>query len=269
MPRGLARAGARTAWSTIPTAPRRGCAIAASLADALEGVDFVQENGAGDRRGEAARSSPSSTGSPPPDAMLASSTSAIVAIALHRDAAGPRALPGRPSGQPAASGAAGRAVRRAVDRARRRSTARARRSISAIGQVPITVKREIDGFVLNRLQGALLAEAFRLVGEGYVSPQDLDHTRQGRARPALVVHGAVRDHRAQRAGRHSGLLPRYGPSLARLSDAEPDIYRTPNIELILTQWAAQAGPDAIAARMRWRDRRLAALKAHQRAQPAG
>ena len=38
------------------------------------------------------------------------------------------------------------------------------------------MRREVDGFILNRLQGALLAEAFRLVGEGYVSPQDLDHT---------------------------------------------------------------------------------------------
>ena len=42
--------------------------------------------------------------------------------------------------------------------------------------MPITINREIDGFVLNRLQGALLAEAFRLVGEGYVSAEDLDHT---------------------------------------------------------------------------------------------
>ncbi len=54
--------------------------------------------------------------------------------------------------------------------------ARARTVYESIGQVPVTVKREVEGFILNRLQGALLAEAFRLVGEGYVSPQDLDHT---------------------------------------------------------------------------------------------
>ena len=39
-------------------------------------------------------------------------------VALHRNAAGPGALPGRPSRQSAASGAAGRTVRRAVDLAR-------------------------------------------------------------------------------------------------------------------------------------------------------
>src|SRR4029077_14651918 len=45
---------------------------------------------------------------------------------------------------------------------------RAREILEQIGQVPIVVRREIDGFILNRLQGALVAEAFRLVGEGYV-----------------------------------------------------------------------------------------------------
>ena len=42
--------------------------------------------------------------------------------------------------------------------------------------MPVLVRREIDGFILNRLQGALLAEAMRLVGGGYVSPDDLDKT---------------------------------------------------------------------------------------------
>ena len=34
--------------------------------------------------------------------------------------------------------------------------------------------REIDGFVVNRLQGALLEEAFRLVADGYASAEDVD-----------------------------------------------------------------------------------------------
>src|SRR5258707_11360776 len=53
---------------------------------------------------------------------------------------------------------------------------RARKIYREIGQMPVTVNREINGFILNRLQGALLAEAFRLVGEGFVSAEDLDHT---------------------------------------------------------------------------------------------
>lgn len=38
----------------------------------------------------------------------------------------------------------------------------------------ILLNKEIDGFVVNRLQGALLEEAFRLVGSGIVSAADLD-----------------------------------------------------------------------------------------------
>ena len=38
----------------------------------------------------------------------------------------------------------------------------------------IVLKEEIDGFVVNRLQGALLEEAFKLIGAGIVSATDLD-----------------------------------------------------------------------------------------------
>ncbi|MEW7008441.1 3-hydroxyacyl-CoA dehydrogenase [Lentilitoribacter sp. EG35] len=38
----------------------------------------------------------------------------------------------------------------------------------------IVLNEEIDGFIVNRLQGALLEEAFKLVGSGIVSATDLD-----------------------------------------------------------------------------------------------
>lgn len=40
--------------------------------------------------------------------------------------------------------------------------------------IPIVLKKEIEGFVLNRLQGALLNEAVRLHEEGYASIEDID-----------------------------------------------------------------------------------------------
>ena len=43
-----------------------------------------------------------------------------------------------------------------------------------VGQQPIKMDKEIDGFVVNRLQGALLQEAFRLVDGGFVTASDLD-----------------------------------------------------------------------------------------------
>jgi len=97
-------------------------------------------------------------------------------------------------------------VRRALDVAR--SDRPARDIYREIGQVPVTINREINGFVLNRLQGALLAEAFRLVGEGYISTEDLDHTvKDG---PAYAGRSwSIRDHRTQRARRHPDYCARY------------------------------------------------------------
>lgn len=38
-----------------------------------------------------------------------------------------------------------------------------RNLMSEIGQVPVTLKKEIDGFALNRMQYAIINEAWRLV----------------------------------------------------------------------------------------------------------
>ncbi|EGV92230.1 lambda-crystallin homolog isoform X2 [Cricetulus griseus] len=43
-----------------------------------------------------------------------------------------------------------------------------------IGQSPVRLLKEIDGFVLNRLQYAVISEAWRMMEEGIVSPNDLD-----------------------------------------------------------------------------------------------
>src|SRR5690606_32483201 len=53
---------------------------------------------------------------------------------------------------------------------------RTRQLMLDIGQKPVSVYGEPRGFVLNRLQGALLREAFRLVEKGNVSVEDLDTT---------------------------------------------------------------------------------------------
>jgi 3-hydroxyacyl-CoA dehydrogenase len=43
-----------------------------------------------------------------------------------------------------------------------------------IGKSPIVVEKEVPGFVVNRLQNALLREALYLVEQGIASPQDVD-----------------------------------------------------------------------------------------------
>ena len=46
--------------------------------------------------------------------------------------------------------------------------------ITSIDKEPLELKKEISGFVVNRLQGALLSEAFNLVKEGISSAEDID-----------------------------------------------------------------------------------------------
>jgi hypothetical protein len=60
---------------------------------------------------------------------------------------------------------------------------------------------------------------------------------------------------------------RYGPSLSRLSAADPSIYDGEKLSQIMAQWTNALTPDQVAVRMAWRDRRLAALKAHKQSQP--
>ncbi|KAG9492004.1 hypothetical protein GDO78_000491 [Eleutherodactylus coqui] len=43
-----------------------------------------------------------------------------------------------------------------------------------IGQSPVKLLKETDGFVLNRLQYAVVSEAWRLVQDGVISPRDVD-----------------------------------------------------------------------------------------------
>ena len=46
--------------------------------------------------------------------------------------------------------------------------------MKAVGQSPIVVKKEIQGFILNRLQGALINKALLLAEDGYANTDDID-----------------------------------------------------------------------------------------------
>jgi len=53
-------------------------------------------------------------------------------------------------------------------------TQAAKKIITSIDKESLELKKEIPGFVVNRLQGALLCEAFNLVKEGIASAEDID-----------------------------------------------------------------------------------------------
>ncbi|ETN63214.1 3-hydroxyacyl-coa dehyrogenase [Anopheles darlingi] len=53
-------------------------------------------------------------------------------------------------------------------------TAKARELMTEIGQKPVTLSRQIEGFALNRIQYAILNETWRLVSDGILSVKDID-----------------------------------------------------------------------------------------------
>jgi hypothetical protein len=118
-------------------------------------------------------------------------------------------------------------------------------------------------------EAVLLSEAFRLVGDGYVTPQDLDKTLKDGLGLRWSFMGPFETIELNAPGGIPDYCRRYGASLSALSRANPAIYDDENLARILSQWEKVLTPDQVVARMRWRDRRLAALKAHQRSQPDG
>ncbi|HET7020602.1 MAG TPA: 3-hydroxyacyl-CoA dehydrogenase [Xanthobacteraceae bacterium] len=238
---------------------------AADLADALHGAALVQENLP--ERVENKRAIFSELDRlAAPEAILASSTSTIVASLFTEDLKGRhRCLVAHPVNPPhlvplvELVGAPWTAPA-TIDKAKA--------IYAAVGQAPIIVKREIEGFILNRLQAVLLSEAFRLVGDGYVTPQDLDKTLKHGLGLRWSFMGPFETIELNAPAGISDYCRRYGASLSALSAANPAIYEGDNLARILSQWGEASSADQVVARMRWRDRRLAALRAHQDSQPA-
>jgi 3-hydroxyacyl-CoA dehydrogenase len=143
---------------------------------------------------------------------------------------------------------------------------RTRALMSGAGQSPIVMKREIDGFVMNRLQGALLEEAFRLVADGYASIEDVDiGLREGLALRwsfmgpfetiDLNAPAGVRDY----VVRYQQIYSRLFPTMQRRVDWAGEV-----IETIERDRRAKLPESDLQRRQTWRDRRLMALAAHKR-----
>jgi L-gulonate 3-dehydrogenase len=239
--------------------------VATDLADALAGADFVQESLP--ERVEVKRAIFAELDQlAQPTAILASSTSTIVASLFTENLAGrQRCLVAHPVNPPH--------LVPVVELVGTPWTspdvvARTKAIYEQVGQVPIVVRREIDGFILNRLQAVLLSEAFRLVGEDYVSPQDLDKTIKDGLGLRWAFMGPFETIELNAPGGIPDYCARYGSSLSKLSAADPAIYGGANLERILGEWGDTPTKEQIAERMRTRDQRLAALKAHKAAAAA-
>ncbi|MER8595793.1 3-hydroxyacyl-CoA dehydrogenase [Mesorhizobium sp. M1182] len=143
---------------------------------------------------------------------------------------------------------------------------RTRAFLVEAGHAPLVMKRELDGFIMNRLQGALLEEAFRLVADGYASVEDVDTgLRDGLAlrwsfmgpfeTVDLNAPGGVRDY----VERYQAIYSNIFPQMLRRVDWAGEV-----METVEAERRKRLPREELGERQVWRDRRLMALAAHKK-----
>jgi 3-hydroxyacyl-CoA dehydrogenase len=141
----------------------------------------------------------------------------------------------------------------------------ARALMERVGQSPITVKKEVRGFTLNRLQGALLNEALRLYEDGIVSAEDLDRTVKDGLGLRWSFMGPFETIDLNAPGGLKDYATRYGSlyeDLAR-EQAEPRPWLPETVDALDRERRALLQRERLGERQAWRDRRLMALVAHK------
>ncbi|MGE4249584.1 MAG: 3-hydroxyacyl-CoA dehydrogenase [Parvibaculaceae bacterium] len=199
-----------------------------------------------------------------PDAVLASSTSALLPSRFTEALAGRhRCLVVHPINPPYLIPAA-EVVPAPWTSAE--TIARTRAFLTAAGHAPLVMNKELDGFIMNRMQGALLEEAFRLVADGYASVEDVDiGIRDGLALRwsfmgpfetiDLNAPGGVRDY----AERYQGIYVNLFPQMQRRVD-----WTGPVMDVIEPERRKHIPAEGLQERQMWRDKRLMALAAHKK-----
>jgi L-gulonate 3-dehydrogenase len=145
-----------------------------------------------------------------------------------------------------------------------------RAMMQSVGQAPIVVNREIEGFILNRLQGVLLKEAWALFEEGYASAADIDLTVSQGLGLRWSFMGPFETIDLNAPGGVDDYARRLGPlyhSIAQ-SRANPRPWSPELIERARSERRAALPQEKLPERSAWRDRRLMALVAHRRSQPS-
>ena len=138
--------------------------------------------------------------------------------------------------------------------------------LSAAGMSPVTIRREIEGFVFNRLQGAVLREAYCLVRDGVASVDDVDRVvRDGLGRRWAVV-GPFETADLNTRGGIAVHARRLGPAYARMGAerGQDDPWTDALVEQVAGERRARLPLEDWNARVAWRDRALVALERARR-----
>ena len=232
-----------------------------TIEEALAGAVHVQENAPEDvetKRALFARLDAAA----PPDVVLASSSSAIVPSLFTEQLKGRgRCLIVHPINPPFLVPAVELVPAPWTEPA----TVEATRALMVrIGQAPLVMGKELDGFIMNRLQGALLQEAFRLVAGGYASVEDVDVGIKKGIGLRWAFMGPFETIDLNAPGGVVDYVTRYGPALKRIAQGqkEPAEWAGALAEQVAADRAHRVPRAELPNRQRWRDRRLMALLRH-------
>ena len=102
---------------------------------------------------------------------------------------------------------------------------------TASGASIVNVKKEIDGFILNRLQGALLNEAMRLYSDGYASSDEIDATIRDGLGLRWAFMGPFETIALNAPGGIKDYISRYGPIFVEMAKNQTKI----------PDWSEEAG----------------------------
>ncbi|MCO6416310.1 3-hydroxyacyl-CoA dehydrogenase [Siccirubricoccus sp. KC 17139] len=237
---------------------------AATLAECVAGAKHVQENGP-ERLAPKQELFAELDRLCPQEVVLASSTSGIPASEFTGNLAGRgRCLVAHPVNPPYLVPLVELVGAPWTDPA---VVSRTRALMGRVGQVPVVAFKETRGFVLNRLQAALVAEAFRMVRDGVMSPEDVDRCVKDGLGLRWSFMGPFETIDLNAPGGVADYADRFGPLMGGITvEQTPYDYDAPTVGKVTEERRAVLPLEKIEDRSAWRDRRLMALIAHKRSQ---
>ena len=136
------------------------------------------------------------------------------------------------------------------------------------GQVPVVLHKEITGFLLNRIQAAVLNEALNLYADGFASMEDMDLVLKNGLGMRWSFMGPFETIDLNAPQGLMDYAERYGSTFREVAaDQATNPWNRDTMAQLHTQRREVLPAGDMQARARWRDRRLMALIAHQRSQP--
>ena len=141
--------------------------------------------------------------------------------------------------------------------------------LESAGMEPVLVRKEVEGFVFNRLQGALLREAYCLVRDGVVAVEDVDRIVRDGLGMRWSVIGPFETADLNTQGGIAAHAEKMGPSYARMGAerGQHDPWTPELVAKVTAERRALLPLDRWGERVAWRDRRLMALARHRKAEP--